>query len=144
MATVQNAQVGTKGGQTFTIQPPKIVTKSAGATKILGMMALVGVLGVVGAEVRNANTKTQPPADKIGIALSSPFLVLAGVTLSSVILVSLASFGGEPGETLGVGLAGIALVGALLIEGQPIAGAVTGLFKKTATSPKASKGAGKK
>lgn len=143
MATVQNAQVGTKGGQTLTIQPPKIVTKSAEATKILGMMALVGVLGVVGAEVRNTKTKTKP-ADKIGIALSSPFLVLAGVTLSSVILVSLASFAGEPGETLGVGLAGVALVGALLIEGQPIAGAVTGLFKKTATSPKASKGAGKK
>lgn len=120
-----------RGTTTIKLEPPEIVSKVASGGKILGMMAIVGVLGVVGAEIRNNKAKGQTTNDKIGVALASPFIVFAGVTVATVILVSLAQFGGEPGETLAEGLAGVALVGTLLVQGAPIFDALGGLFKVT-------------
>lgn len=123
--------------QVIQIAPPTLVKKGASSSKILGLMALTAVFGVIGAEIRNAKTtKGRSTSDIVGVALSSPFLVIAGATIATVILVALADFGGDAGETLGVGLAGVTLIGTMLIQGGPVFDAVNGLFAKTKTTTK--------
>lgn len=119
--------------QVIQIAPPKLIQKGAASSRILGLMALTAVFGVIGAEIRGQTKKTTG-ADKLGYILGSPFLVIFGAAAATVILVSIADFGGDVGETLGVGLAGVALLGTMLIEGGPVFTAINKLFTKSSTT----------
>lgn len=115
-------------GTTKVIQlaPPKIVQKGAASAKVIGMMAVAVVISVVGAEVR---VNEEPTRENIlGQALSSPFLIVAGGAATTVVLVLLADFAGEPGETFGVGLAGVILLASVFIGAAPLWGVLRNLF----------------
>lgn len=98
--------------------------------KILGMMALATIFGVVHAEVANANSKGTT-GSKITNALGDPFMVLAGGTLGTAILLTLSDVGGDAVGDFAVGLAGLTLLAAAIYSGPTVFSAVKG-----ATTPK--------
>lgn len=100
-----------------------------GSSQIVGMMAVTAVFGVVGAEVRQAKEPNAPGA--VNHFIADPFLVVAGATVATAILVALNEFGGEPGHTLGVGLAGLSLLTMALVQGGPVWGLLGNLFGST-------------
>lgn len=100
--------------------------------KIIGFMALATILGVVRAEVTNANAKASTTS-KIGHALADPFLVMAGGTLGTAILLTLSDVGGSAIGDFAVGLAGLTLLAAAIYSGPTAFGVI-----KNATTPKTS------
>lgn len=115
--------------QVIQIAPPTIVQKGAVSARIVGMMALAVVVSVVAAETRVADGTTKK--DAIGVALSSPFLIIAGGTGATMVFVLLADFGGAPGEKLGGGLAVVVLLSVLLVQAAPLWKGLSRLFQPT-------------
>lgn len=111
--------------QVIELAPPKIVQKGAASAKIVGMMAIAGLASVVGAEYRAANKTTSKPNTFLG----SPFLVIAGATGATVVLVLIADFGGAPGEAWATGLATLVLLVAVLFQAAPVWKALSNVFK---------------
>lgn len=113
----------------ISIQAPKIIQKGAASASIIGMLAASAILGVVGAELKLAKSK----GTKATKFLESPFLILAGTTMVALISLGFADFGGEIGESVGKGLAGLVLLfsaleaaGSVWTAGSKYLGAKTG------------------
>ena len=122
-----------------------LISKVDAGSRIIGMMAATTAFGVIGAEIRNAKTPRTAPADKIGLALADPFLIVLGGTIATAILVGFAEFGGEVGQKVGTGLAGLALLTTVLVSGGPVWIAIGNVFTAgpdvTAKTGKTAKGA---
>lgn len=116
--------------QVIQLQPPKLVQKGAASAKIVGLMTVATAVSIAGAEYRTVSGKTDT-ADKV---LSSPFLIIAGATGATVILVLLADFGGDPGEAWGSGLALLVLLVSVLIQAGPLWKKLSTAFQTTAPS----------
>ena len=124
--------------QVIQLAPPQIVQKGAASAKIVGMMAVAIIASVAGAEFRAAGTNATETAksDPLGYALSSPFLIFAGGTAATVVFVLLADFGGDVGEKLGTGLAGLVLLSTVLIQAGPLWKGLSSLYGATTKGKK--------
>jgi hypothetical protein len=117
--------------QVIQIQPPKLVHKGNESLKVVGMMSVAVVVAVVSSEVRKTSGKK---AEMAGFSLD-PFLIFAGGAGATVVFVLMTDFGGDVGETLGVGLAGLVLLASVLITGAPLWSALAKHLKGSPTKP---------
>jgi hypothetical protein len=121
------------------------VTKSipgrSGRT-IFGFMAFAVLFSVIGAEIRTVQAAASTtalhnpttPAPNPGGLLYEPPLIFLGGTVATAILVLMADTG-ETGRTLGVGLAGITLAAAVLVNGGPVWTLINKLVSSKPTTP---------
>jgi hypothetical protein len=85
------------------------------ARTVVGLMGMAVVFSVIGAEINAANgTKSAA-----GAAFSEPFIIIGGGTIAAVLL-TLLSDAGESAQQFAVGLAGLACITALLVNGAPV------------------------
>lgn len=110
-------------------------------------MAVAVLFSVIGAEIRNVQATSTPGTQTTGLAkpkapaspnvpglfYEPPLIFLAG-TVATAGLVLLTDTG-SVGETLGVGLAGLSMVTALLVNGGPVWRAIGGAVGSKPTTP---------
>ena len=82
------------------------------ARTVAGFMAIAIVFTVIGIEIKG-EAKTSNPT------FSQPFVVIAGGTFATGILALIAE-AGDTGRQFAIGLAGLALVTAVLVNGGPV------------------------
>jgi hypothetical protein len=83
------------------------------------------IFSVIGAEIN-------PKASVAGKAFSEPFLIIGGGTIAAVIL-SLIADAGNTGRQFAVGIAGLACVTSVLVNGAPVWKAINGFIGGTPT-----------
>jgi hypothetical protein len=102
-------------------------TPKAGNKTIFGFMAFAVIFSVVGAEIKRVE-KAQASA------LTEPVTIFLGGTVAAAIL-TLLSDTGDTGREVAVGIAGLALVTAALVNGKPVWDALNHLLGSTPTTP---------
>jgi hypothetical protein len=101
------------------------------ARTVAGLMAIAIVFSVISAEIK---VVSGAKGTTVNGAFSEPFLIIAGGTIATVIL-TLISDVGNSGRQFAVGLAGLACVTAVLVNGGPVWKAVNGLLGSKNTAP---------
>lgn len=119
-----------------TSSPSSVLTKLDTTKDIVAMMAVAITFSVIGAEIRNLDKATSPTGSGgvVGKVIADPFLVILGGTTATALL-TLVALAGEPGRTLGVGLAGLTMVTALFVSGGPVWKALSNLLGAKPTTP---------
>lgn len=117
------------GGTTRTLSAP-----TGNARTVAGLMGVAMIFSVIGAEVKALN----PPKGGVQLpkAFSEPFVILAGGTIATVFLVLISDLG-DTGRQFAVGLAGLAAVTAVLVNGAPVWTAILNLTSSKPTAPTA-------
>jgi hypothetical protein len=89
---------------------PELSLPTANSRTIVGLMGVAVVFSVISAEI-NPKKGTS--------AFSEPFVIIAGGTIAAALL-SLIAEAGDTGRRFGVGLASLACVTAVLVNGKPV------------------------
>jgi hypothetical protein len=108
-----------------------VTMPTGNARTIVGLLAVAMVFSIISAEIGADNSTSKSKAQS---AFSEPFLIIAGGTIAAAIL-SLIADTGETGRQFGIGLAGLATVTAVLVNGGPVWTALQKLLGSTATTP---------
>lgn len=109
-----------------------ISAPTGNARTVAGLMGMAMIFSVIGAEIRAANPTTG--GVQVGKAFSEPFVIIGGGTIATVML-TLISDAGETGRKFAVGLAGLAAITALLVNGGPVWKAIDSFVGGKATVP---------
>lgn len=120
------------------------VRATAPGRKVFGFMAAAVLFSIIGAEIRNVQATASttalhnPPSggkggSTPGLLYDPPLIFLAG-TAATAMLVLLTETG-STGETLGVGLAGLSMVTAVLVNGGPVWRALSNAVGSKPTTP---------
>jgi hypothetical protein len=100
------------GGDSGGAASRSISTPTGNSRTVAGLMGMAIIFSVIGAEIN-------PKAADAGKAFSEPFVIIGGGTIAAVIL-SLLADTGNTGRQFAVGLAGLACVTAVLVNGGPV------------------------
>jgi hypothetical protein len=100
-------------------------TVPAATRKVVGLMAFAVIFSVVGLELKRNQQGQSAPSQ--GAGLSGPAKIILGGTIATALLSFLAE-AGAAGEQIGVGLAGITAVTAMLVTGGPVWTGIGNLF----------------
>lgn len=100
------------------------------ARTVVGFMAVAMIFSIVSAEIGADSSNNKSKAES---ALSEPFLIIAGGTTAAAIL-SLIADTGNIGRQFGIGLAALAMVTAVLVNGKPVWKAIENLQGSKDTS----------
>jgi hypothetical protein len=87
--------------------------------KIVGLMFLAAIFALIGEEIKSAKQPKQSAGAVSSTELSGGARVLLGSVVATVILSGIAQ-AGEVGSQIGTGLAGLACVTSVLVEGGPV------------------------
>lgn len=104
-------------------------TIPAASRKVVGLMALAVIFTVAGEEIKTLSGQKPPTT-----GLSSPAKTILGGTIATALL-SFASEAGPTGQQFAVGIATIAVVTSLFVNGGPVWRALGNLFGAKPTTP---------
>jgi hypothetical protein len=116
------------GGGSSTGSSTSITIPNA-SRKVVGLMALAVIFSVIGQELKAKEGGAKP----VG-GLSGPAKTILGGTIATALLSFLAE-AGSTGQQLGVGLASVACVTAVFVNGAPVWKGISNLFGGTPTTP---------
>jgi hypothetical protein len=122
-----------------TMPPAQAASTSTGTSvsipnanrKVVGLMAFAVIFSVIGQELKAKQGGAKPGSTT---GLSGPAKTILGGTIATALLSFLAE-AGSTGEQLGVGLAAVTAVTAMLVTGAPVWDGIRNIFGASPTTP---------